>query len=495
MNTRYIVFLMAMMAGMLTATSQEVVKVHMKDGSVHTYYTGDKNYIYMSFWSYQPDNTHFSVDVGHDNNYQSVWDVNGVVHANKQYNAVVYWTSDASYCLNPVHGLCFGEKPNLSVENSDAVVTYDYNNQTSAIYDGGKRYLWSREHYMVIGSKLLSLQVPIAAPDLDPKTVSWASDYLKPTELVFVRRDTVRNMVKCALEYGKTYYYRPYFKGIVDGSDKYFYGPEHSFRVPYVMADSEYYPTLQGSSDAIADFQQYFPQGYTVPSWNQMDSLWNVWRETAEGKAVDLSSDISSIVFDDGTGYRLNKIPQQFYQWLKGRQIAIDPLKGLAEVSTVKVQGEIIPAADATMVRGIDAKWGVPGNSYMLFTPVSATVNPIVTFRSAEVVPGTHYKVEIVFAPETKEQTAENADDFLPTKVVLTTIEQINGKDKSTIIPDAKEVSGTEVTTLTIDDLCINSMEMKLQIQTYVTSSQISNHTYNRILRIAGIRLTPLANQ
>ena len=112
------------------------------------------------------------------------------------------------------------------------------------------------------------------------------------------------------------------------------YGTERSFRVPRLMADFGYANPARFSDEAVDAFAKHFPEGVTPPTWEQMKPLWNQWLSTEEAKQIDLSPYISSESFDDGMGYHITHIPDEFYTWMINREIVIDPMDGLFEVST-----------------------------------------------------------------------------------------------------------------------------------------------------------------
>ena len=107
---------------------------------------------------------------------------------------------------------------------------------------------------------------------------------------------------------------------------------------------------------------------------------------------------------------------------------------------------------------------------------------------------GVKYKIQFNFAPETE----ENADStcFLPTKII---IDDISGNKKESLyFSDGSkyiEASATEATAATVEGFTTNSMGMYLRYQNRVSASEMRKGLYNRILRIAEIRLIPMKDE
>jgi hypothetical protein len=136
----------------------------------------------------------------------------------------------------------------------------------------------------------------------------------------------------------------------------------------------------------------------------------------------------------------------------------------------------------------------VPGDKYVRFVPNDATMNPGVTYRSNEVIPGVRYKLQLNFAPETEiENTEATANDFLPTKVQ---VYSVIGYERTRInlptdVKNVTEIPATEVTTIEVENFSTQTMGLNLKIETRVTSVEARKGTHNRIMRIAEIRLVP----
>lgn len=497
MNKRNILFAIAMLTALATAMAQEVVTVHMKDGTTRSFRSNSRQTTVIDLWSYQPDTTHFENTTVHDNGYKSTWEVNGIMHANKQYAVLIYWTDLLPTAFEAEYGVCFGTKPGLTIDNCDASTVYTPENNT---WKNSFSRLSSYERYIVIGPGLLSSEVSVNVPDVSEVEAfnKWGEAYEKPTSFKLQDGDTVCNFIKQQLEYGQTYFYRTFAKATyAEGSNPvYFYGTEHSFRVPNVMGDNGYYSRPVPTAEAMEEFGQLFPEGTLIPAWENFEPLWNLWRATDEGSAIDLTADITTKQFDDGTGYRLHRVPTEFYTWLTKREIKIDPIEGEFEISKIATNyGDSIVTLAYEPVTNVDATWGVPGNRYMKFVPTELSyVHHSATYSCHELVPGTKYQLQVFFAPETVlEPTDENSFDFRPTKVRITLYYTENGKSMSKQAVSSYEVPTTAVTTFVFDE-CQSEIDLRVKVQNRVSSSEFVR-THNRTFRIAGMKLTPLTEQ
>ena len=227
----------------------------------------------------------------------------------------------------------------------------------------------------------------------------------------------------------------------------------------------------------MAQFATHFPSNVTAPTRAQLEPLWDIWRQTAQGAAYDLTPYISTKTFDDGIGYRLDKIPDEFYDWLIHREVYIDIWNGI--IGTVR-------APNPELVTNVDASWGVPNNMWVCIAPESQSVNPEVIFRSDEVIPGVNYKLQLTFAPETREGDNYNNK---PGCVKIVYYPNKYGSTGTNTLINSSDVSGTEVTTLLTDAFNVSTIGLDLSIQSRVSNKMAT--TYNRTLRIAQIRLIP----
>ena len=442
MKTRNILFAIALLGNVTCAVAQDVTILHMKDGTTRRYVNGVKGATTIRFYEFSDaDAPAPSITTTHGNGYQAEWSVSEVWHIDGKYVVGVNWEDDVAANFQARHGLCFGTKPNLTIDNCD---------QKAYAADSGLPI-----HSMLIGEEAPTNDVLIYTP----------------------------------LEPGMTYYYRTFAEGKAEagGQEKpvMFYGTERSFRVPRVMADFGYFPTPQGTEAAMAAFAAHFPADVTPPTWEQIEPLWNLWRASDEGQQTDISASVTTETFDDGTGYRINSIPDEFYTWIVSREIVIDAWDGIAELSqATDANGETIDTWSPELISNVDASWGVPGNRYVRFVPLRNSINHHVVYRSNEVVPGTPYEVTIVFAPETVDP------EPLPTKVRVTA--NAIGSTKSETLMNSTDIPADVTTTMQVaEKYSVSSAGIDLKIDTRVSSSSASTQ-YNRIVRIAEIRLKPV---
>ena len=484
MKTRTILLIIAFMGCFTDVVAQDVTILHMKDGTTKRYTNGVKGATSIQFFDYAPAKTYApDYTSKHENDYVAEWNVNQVCQIDGGYVVGLFWEDNVPSNFNAISGVLFGTAPGLTLDNcqekkyaTDAYVQYHYSGYLSVVTD-------EHTHYMWIGSKIKKSM----CMNIDGKN--------------FISYDTIANFIRTPLEIDHTYYYRTFSEGkaLVGGEEQtvVFYGEERSFRVPRIMADFAYYPYPCATDKALAAFAAaHLPDTIAVPTWKQWEPLWNLWRATDEGQNYDLSADITTEKFDDGTGYRLNRIPDEFYTWIANREIVIDPFD-VAEItrgfdSTIK---DSVNIANPNYIENVDEKWGVPGGKYVRFEPVIFTVNYSVNYRNDEVVPGVRYKLQLNFPPETDE---ENMAEKYPTKIC---VYSINGSksDKITLPGEDKKgavtIPVTETTTIEMDNFSTTAVGLDLRYQTAVSNAEIRRGQFNRILRIAEMRLTPVPDE
>ena len=494
MKTRNILLVLALMSN-IAATAQEVTVLHMKDGTTRRFTNGCKETTQIGFFEYATlDNIeHNSTTTQHNNGFSYDWDATKVWHVDGSYCVAVVWEDNMPASSQARYGMLFGTQPGLTVEYNDSIEYFTglkgslyINSQTvnKANYPG--------LHYFLIGQ-----------PMLGSEAMEWNTTDGSNFRLI-LNDNTSDNHITATLVPGQTYYYRTFAEGQMEEGGEVkptvFYGEEKCFRVPRVMADAGYYSYIRGTDEAVAAFATHFPETFTAndmefqvtsPTWEKMEPLWNLWRASEEGRQVDIMAYVTTEAFEDGTGYRLNHIPDEFYIWLARREVVIDAFDGLAEISEIwnSSTGEDEPIATAESIGNVDASWGVPGGKYIRFEPTKPANNAVI-YKSDDVLPGLKYKLVIYLAPETEmENTEENKKYFLPTKVRVSDVANSN-----TVITDF-EVSATEVTTLEVEDFRTTEMGLELKIETHVSSSELRKGMYNRILRIAEMHLIPVLDE
>ena len=111
-------------------------------------------------------------------------------------------------------------------------------------------------------------------------------------------------------------------------------------------------------------------------------------------------------------------------------------------------------------------------------------MNHSVTDLNDEVVAGVPYDVIIVFAPETVESSQ------IPSKIDVDA--NAVGSESSDKLVSKLEVPADKTTTFQVaEKYSITSMGMDLTIKTNASSSEFYHNRFNRIMRIADIRLIP----
>ena len=233
------------------------------------------------------------------NNYETVWNVNGVAKKEGHYSVAVYWKGfQRSGLVNERGGICIGTTPNLTMENNEFIV---YAKRISS---------YTNSYYVIMGDKpclpmkFYTEQQNISFDDNGRQILSSSPIPFTITESPASFQSVKfmeENWVNMPLEYGKTYYYRTFKQGDVmhNGELKTvtIYDVEKSFRVPRVMEDAGYTPTII-TDEAIAAFPSNFPEGVTVPKWEEIKPLWDIWQETDEGKQAISKGDVTTEAFD-----------------------------------------------------------------------------------------------------------------------------------------------------------------------------------------------------
>ena len=264
-------------------------------------------------------------------------------------------------------------------------------------------------------------------------------------------------------------------------------GSHHRFICGDVYMDFYHYGTYRWpfpTEAAYEAFQTYFPNNVTPPDWKQIEALWREWIHTEEALQMNLKSECTINKTEQTIAYELHHIPEEFYTWLTKRETVIDVWREIVEISKTEISpGDSIETVEPQYVNDVDPSWSIPNNRYVRFTPQLATINPSVKYRSSEVIPGVHYKLQIIFAPETIYESK------LPTVVNINAF-PMYGDDGQELAHNLT-VSGTEVTIFEADNIDTTN-GLDLSIETRVSNSQLRSNTYSRTMRIAEIRLIPM---
>lgn len=443
-----------------TGNNPDILKMYMKNGSVYSKVCG-KNTAGIQLFKYYPYDYTYISTTQHQNNYIAEWNVSGVRMIDGCYSVGIFLSNNLSYFENIRHGICFGTSPNLSVEQSDYV----------QYVDDSSEFGYNNRYYIFIGS----IKLPM-----------YLDGYY------YYNQVGEHNWLKTPLEYGKTYYYRTFVQGdmMQHGEMKTltFYDVEKSFRVPKVMEDAGFKGFPIPTEEACKAFGSHFPDSVKAPSKEQITDLLHEWQQTDEAQQIDLSAYCTPVEFDNGTAYALNRIPDEFYAWLTHREVVIDAYRNIAELSKMEsAGGDILETISPQLISDVDPSWNIPNNRYVRFEQLVATMNHSVKYRSNEVIPGIPYKLQVTFAPETRDVLK------LPLKVDIDAFSMYGNEGVSLV--KNMTASETEVTTFEIDNIDVKEMGLDLVIRTNVSSREHRNKMYTREMRIADIRLIPLNNE
>lgn len=463
-----------LLGGMLTAMAQSVAVFHLNNGASDNYGTDIVNGYKMYVWQYQPDTQRDTYTYG--DNQTAPFDVAYANRQNNNYGMTIVWKENIPVGFSTNVRLCLSTSPGVSLENCEWQ-TANLRNKAS-FANGDALYL------AFVGKPYLDNNSSLQLPSYE--TLLYIDSY-----------DRQRG-IDIILEHGKTYYYRTFAKAYYNHNGEpdstLFYGIEKSFRVPNLMSESGLLPSelygvadIYPSAEAWAAFNQRFS---SEPNALAMGHLWVKWMATDEGKQWLSGADKQQQQFDDGSLTLVSSIPDSFYQWITSREIIINSIDQIAELSyNVSAQGDTLYDCQPVMVAQVDSKWQLPGNSYMRFDPLNTSVNPSVSFDVLEsLIPDMKYKAVVTFAPETRTELADSIPTlFAPTKIRVTVTDAI---DWSTRLGESDyEIPAGEKTVLEFDSV---APSRTLKVETRVANSALRNGAYNRIMRISEIRLVPV---
>lgn len=381
---------------------------------------------------------------------------------NNYYVALAWWVPEMRVCPQR-HGVCLGGKPGLTLEECDNVVEFDEEhkiNETPYILVGSeKAFYYDKVHDMYDLGRLGNI-------------------------------DQLYNWLNLPLECGQTYYYRPFavYSYESGGQEKEYicYGSEESFRIPKLKADFGYGTEPIVPDEVWKSFMgsHFDEKDNCKENWELLSKLFDEWLDYSQTDWTPYSLDVE---FDDGIGYQIKQIPDEFYTWLMKREIVIRPTIASYR-DQVMSDGEVIPLV-VKRVTGVSEEWQIPNNEYLVVESSAPTINCEIQFTNLGIMPNVHYKVTIVFAPETREEM-KDTHYMLPTQVRIGTPYQqfeFNGSN-DVVIP------ATEVTTLVYNDYVSPSFDANntLNIKTHVSATQLRTNTYSRIMHIGQIKLTPI---
>lgn len=420
--------------------AQDVMTIHMKDGSVISFENGRHMSTNIRFWENTPEQSQI---IGSKGNYEYV-----IENYNHEYAVMIKWDKNYPIPTDVTRfGLCVGVNEDLNIDNCEKLIDAYADNINGPYY------------------------FQLAAEDI-LKEMKWTNYFQNKNPL------TITNI---PLKKGQTYYCRivsrtPYLQG-GQRKESIVYGSQIlEFRIPLLMADSKIVPENLCGVDIIypdtsawtAFYQKYFPE---TPI-HRLSSLGRLWTKWIANHKTEVSV-CQQLTFDDGVLHLVNNIPDEFYTWITTREIVFNKPENIQSIDKGFLQEIVI---------NVDEKWQVPGNSYMRFSPRTSTDNTIVVFDAFEIIPGLPYLLEVVFAPETYEQYI---DDQRPTKLFIEGI--ADDGNKTTIGESEYLISASEVTRLSFKDPISDFVNLAIKLK--ITARQTP--MYQRVIRLAEIRLKP----
>lgn len=293
------------------------------------------------------------------------------------------------------------------------------------------------------------------------------------------------------LDFNTTYYYRAYllYRG------KYYYSTEHSLKtelpamkwymdIPDALQNAGIYvyPKEEAWNKCFEDsiFKTTYPNlryKLTLQKWNQYLTV---------EKAKELSAKCNAkYECCDGCIYILDEIEGDYKEMFKWSECMINGSEGLiteANLTTLGPDTIICPES-----------LNIPYNTYYKYTPINPSAIPSVLYFVGEpMLVGHEYDVEITMAPD-----AERADSLkLPSIVRVTYYNgDADNLGKGTVIVSKQEIDAKVCTKINFTIKPEDFAQNAIQIASRVTSSQVKSGTHTRTLRIATIKVTPIAKK
>ena len=337
------------------------------------------------------------------------------------------------------------------------------------------------------------------------KQLKYVHDLLNQSiDVVFGEAKTFNGIVNDApvdLEFETSYYLRTFVRKPADNylEEKYFYSKELHINTgkPYMR----YY-------GVTIDTAPYAETGYIIPSesaWRALKdqnplfaggdsiTLMEYWQQCLRPEYIPLLKPLCSSVYEcsDGKLYILDTINDDFVKYVVSilddemlmTGYAIDPELAGTNQSVYK-------GSTQTHVQ-CDAKWNVPNNEYWKYTNTSPVGNPTITYVLPNPSLGNYtYKIEVTFAPDTELSDTE-LENAKPNKVTISYYcREADGTKKKTQLAKKVEIDTREVVTLTFDSVVASGFGWaELEIKGEVGARE---KNYDRVLRIAQIKVTPL---
>lgn len=303
--------------------------------------------------------------------------------------------------------------------------------------------------------------------------------------------DGLKNPSPIDLEFESTYYFRAFVRRPAsDGSEEtYFYSKEQSLYTdkptmlyygvevnPALYAESGY---VMVSAEAWTAFMAQYP--HFAGGEPATDIFAELWNEYLTKQRIEQLKPQCTTVYEcsDGTIYVLDAVGEDFANYLLA--LCNQPI-----IMSGYVDEEHYSTSIQTHVE-CGEEWNIPNNEYWAYAPATSTGNPKVEFElSKPLLAGYKYKVEITFAPDIA------GADKLPNKYNLTlTSMSSEGKKKTYKIVTNQVTEVLECTTVTFEDIPSEGFGNA----TFELAGKVGarDKAYSRILRIAQIKMTPVA--
>lgn len=306
------------------------------------------------------------------------------------------------------------------------------------------------------------------------------------------------------LDFETSYYFRTFVRRPADNylEEKYFYSKELHINTgkPYMR----YY-------GVTIDTAPYAKTGYIIPSgsaWRALTeqnplfaggdsiTLMEYWQQCLVPEYIPLLKSLCSTVYEcsDGKLYILDTINEDFVKYV------VNMLDDEMVMTGNAVDQELAEGTNQSYYKTstqthvqCDAKWNVPNNEYWKYTNKTPTGNPLINYVLPKPSLGNYtYKIEVTFAPNTELSDAE-LENAKPNKVrIRYSSTDAEGKKTSTELAGQVEVDTREATTLTFDSVTAHGFgwaELKIDGK---VRSRGEDDKYDRVLRIAQIKVTPL---
>lgn len=471
--------------------AQDAIVVHRKDGTVqrfpHGIYKAD-----VRFWGSEAEGEpvqelrygNFStVDLGPD------WQVTSYAKdSENDYAVFIAWDSTAPSDLEQY--IWLGTQKGVTAENCDTVLL--------SLPSEGNYYNQQEINHLMI----------LYAKGDNWGRLSWKGYNLMDSFWGMRPSD----IITYPLRHGQTYYYRiaariPALRSDGGHDTLTVFGPECSFRIPDLMAESDELPASAAIDGLVYPTSQaweayrtaHFTADAELPAAEAFGTMWVKWLQTPEGQALDTSAAVPH-VYDDGTIRFLPAVSEAFHEWAMSREIVITDLTETIPV-TITVNNQTQPRCEWSLVTTDREDWPLSLRTYIKATPITyqgtTNTDAAIDFDTRGMMPGVNYRLTVTFAPEGElPQTEENAWYFQPTRLRMGFYP--DGKESELKYMDDSsgrqyfEQSGTEPTTFTFTAPSGMAPNRILRIVTAVRPPDLNSKAQINTLRVAEVRLTPV---